>query len=97
MAMSDLGFIDPTYVPGRAIIPMAHRPKRLAGMVIGFLDNTKEQADIIFETIGAALVKTHGAARVVVMRKEHYTKPASADLIDALAREAQVAIAGLGG
>ena len=95
--MSDLGFIDPTYIPSKASIPMAPRPKSLEGKVIGILDNTKEQADVIFKTIGDALVQTYGASKVVAFRKEHYTKPASADLIETLAKEAQVAIAGLGG
>jgi len=95
--MSELGFIDPTYIPKREIIPLAKRPASLAGKVIGMLDNTKEQADVIFKTIGDVLVERYGAARVVVMRKEHYTKAASVDLLDAMAREVDVAIAGLGG
>lgn len=95
--MSELAFIDPTYVPARVVIPLARRPASLAGKVIGMLDNTKEQADIIFKTIGDVLVARHGAARVVVHRKEHYTKPAADTLLDAMAGEVDVAIAGLGG
>ncbi len=95
--MSELGFIDPTYIPTRDIIPLAKRPASLAGKVIGMLDNTKEQADVIFKTIGDILVERYGAARVIVMRKEHYTKPASEALLDAMAKETQIAIAGLGG
>ncbi len=95
--MSELGFIDPTYIPRREIIPLAKRPASLAGKVIGMLDNTKEQADVIFKTIGDLLIERYGAARVIVMRKEHYTRPASEALLDAMAKEAQIAIAGLGG
>lgn len=95
--MVELGFIDPTYIPRREIIPLAKRPASLAGKVIGMLDNTKEQADVIFKTIGDILVERYGAARVIVMRKEHYTKPASEALLDAMAKETQIAIAGLGG
>lgn len=95
--MSELGFIDPTYVPKREIITLAKRPASLAGKVIGMLDNTKEQADVIFKTIGDILVERYGAARVIVRRKEHYTKPASDALLDAMAQEVQVAISGLGG
>ena len=95
--MSELGFIDPTYIPILGKVPMAPRPANLAGKVIGMLDNTKEQADVIFKTIGDALVERYGAARVIVRRKEHYTKPASDELIDAMAKEVQIAIAGLGG
>ena len=95
--MSGLGFIDPTYVPKREIIPLAKRPASLAGKVIGMLDNTKEQADVIFKTIGDILVERYGAARIVILRKEHYTKPASEALLDAMAKDVQIAIAGLGG
>jgi hypothetical protein len=95
--MSELGFIDPTYIPKREIIPLAKRPASLAGKVIGMLDNTKEQADVIFKTIGDVLVERYGAARIVVMRKEHYTKPASVELLDTMAKDVQIAIAGLGG
>jgi hypothetical protein len=95
--MNDLGFIDPTYVPRQELIPLAKRPASLSGKVIGMLDNTKEQADIIFRTVGDILIERYGAARVVVRRKEHYTKPASDTLLDEMARDVQVAIAGLGG
>jgi hypothetical protein len=64
--------------------------------VVGLLDNTKEQGDIILQTIGEALCERHGA-QVVIRRKEHYSKPASAAIIDEMAREVQVAIAAVGG
>lgn len=95
--MSEPGFIDPTYVPTRERIPLAPRPASLAGKVIGMLDNTKEQADVIFKTIGDVLVERYGVARVIVRRKDHYTKPASVELLDAMAKDVQIAIAGLGG
>ena len=52
---NDLGFIDPTAGGGKAKIAMAPRSMALAGKVVGLLDNTKEQADIILQTIGDAL------------------------------------------
>jgi hypothetical protein len=69
----------------------------LAGVVVGLLDNTKEQGAIILETIGAALRERHGAARVVLRRKEHYSRPAAAGLVDEMAREVDVAVAAVGG
>jgi hypothetical protein len=65
--------------------------------VVGLLDNTKEQADIILQTIGDALRQQYGVARVIMRRKEHYSKPAAEALIDAMAQEVDVAIAALGG
>ena len=95
--MSDLPFIDPTAGGGKAKIALAPRPMDLAGKVVGLLDNTKEQGDVILQTIGDALRERHGVARVVVRRKEHYSKPAKPELIDEIAQEVQVAIAAVGG
>ena len=44
-----------------------------------------------------ALRERHGVARVVIRRKEHYSKPATGELIDEMAQEVQVAIAAVGG
>ena len=92
-----LGFIDPTAGSGRKRIPLAPRPADLAGKVVGLLDNTKEQGTLILETIGNALRERYGVARVVIKRKEHYSKPATDALIDEMVREVDVAVAALGG
>jgi len=89
--------IDPSAGSGARAIATAPRPASLAGKVVALLDNTKEQGDIILETIGAALRSRYGAARVILRRKEHYSKPAPDALIDEMAKEAQVAVAALGG
>ena len=63
---------------------------------MGIIDNTKEQADVIFKTIGDALIEKYGAKGVIVQRKEHYTKAATPIMLEAMAREVDVAITGLG-
>ena len=96
--MSDnLGFIDPTLEIGKVKLAMAPRAGDLAGKVVGLLDNTKEQADVILETIGKALRERYGVARVIIRRKEMFSKPATEDLINEMAKEVQVAVAALGG
>lgn len=94
---NDLGFIDPTEGGNAPRIALAPRPMDLAGKVVGLLDNTKEQADVILETVGEALRERYGVARVVIRRKEHFSKPAAVQLIDELASEVQVAAAAVGG
>lgn len=94
---SDLGFIDPTAGGSGVTIALATRPKALAGKVVGLLDNTKEQADVILETVAETLRNRYGVARVVIRRKEHYSKPATAAMIDDMAKEVQIAAAALGG
>jgi hypothetical protein len=93
----DLPFIDPTRGGAKIALPKAPRPMDLAGKVVGLLDNTKEQADVILETIGQALREKYGVAEVVMRRKQYYSKPAAADIIDDMAKKVQVAIAAVGG
>ncbi len=94
---NDLNFIDPTAGAGTAKVATAPRPADLAGKVVALLDNTKEQADVILQTIGDALRERYGVARVVIGRKEMFSKPATDDQINEMAKEAQVAVAALGG
>jgi hypothetical protein len=95
--MKDLPWIDPTAGSGKAKVALAPRPMDLAGKVVGLLDNTKEQGDIILQTVADALRERHGVARVVIRRKEHYSKPATSALIDEMAKEVQLAVAAVGG
>ncbi len=92
-----MGFIDPTAGGSAAKVELARRPANLSGKVVGLLDNTKEQADIILETLGSALRERYDVARVVALRKEHYSKPAPDEMIEEMAQEVDVAIAALGG
>jgi len=94
---NDLPFIDPTAGGRRSRVTLAPRPIDLAGKVVGMIDNTKEQADIILETVAEALQSRYGVLRVVIRRKDHYSKPAPHAMIDELAKEVQVAAAALGG
>ena len=60
-----LGFVDPTAGGAKLRILPATRPANLSGKVVGLLDNTKEQADIILQTIGDALGERYGVERVI--------------------------------
>ena len=94
---SDLGFIDPTAGGNRATIALAPRPMDLAGKVVGLLDNTKEQADVIFEAVAEVLRSRYAVAKVVIRRKEAFSRPATEALLNEMAKEVQVAAAALGG
>ena len=92
-----LGFIDPTAHKPDGYVDLAVRPIDLTGKVIGLLDNTKEQSDIILRTIGEAICERYGAEGVVLRRKEHYSKSATPEMIREMVDRVDVAIAGLGG
>src|SRR5688572_26166617 len=94
---TELPFIDPTAGGSKAKIVLAVRPIDLAGKVVGLLDNTKEQADIILDAVAGVLRERYGVAKVIARRKEFFSKPATEALINEMAKEVQVAVAALGG
>ena len=93
----DFGFIDPTVKKQRARIAQAPRSMDLTNRVVGLLDNTKEQGEQILEAVAEALKRDYGVARVVLRRKEYFSRPASKELLDEMAKEVDVAISALGG
>ena len=93
----ELWFVDPTAGGKRARIALATRPIDLAGKVVGMIDNTKEQADVILETVADALRSRYAVSKVIIRRKEFFSKPATEALINEMAQEVQVAVAALGG
>jgi len=92
-----LWFVDPTAGGAKVRVPLAPRPVDLAGKVVGLIDNTKEQADIILKTMAEALQLRYGVREVIVERKEAFSKPASSVLIDAMAKRVQVVATAVGG
>ena len=69
----------------------------LTNRVVGLLDNTKEQGDQILEAVAEALKRDYGVARVVLRKKEYFSRPATKELLDEMAKEVDVAISALGG
>ena len=94
---NDMPFIDPTRGGSKAKLQRAPRPMDLAGKVVGLLDNTKEQADVILQAVGEVLRERYGVADVIIQRKEFFSKPAKPELLDELAKKVQVAVAAVGG
>ena len=47
--------------------------------------------------VAGVLRERHGVAKVIIRRKEFYSKPAAAALIDEMAQEVEVAVAAVGG
>jgi|TARA_B100001964_G_C13761235_1_gene391844 DNA-binding transcriptional regulator LsrR (DeoR family) len=92
-----MDFVDPTAGSVSKAVALAARPPDLSGKVVGVLDNTKEQADVILETLGESLREKYGVKEVVVRRKEHYSKPAPDEMIAEMADQCDVVICALGG
>ncbi|MEE9275094.1 MAG: hypothetical protein V3V62_07285 [bacterium] len=93
----NLGFVDPTAAGSAKEVPLAPRLEDLSGKVVGVLDNTKEQADVILEAIGEALKERYGVKEVFFRRKEHYSKPAEDSMIEEMADACDTVVCALGG
>ncbi len=89
--------IDPSAGGSRSRILLAPRPMDLRGKVVGFIDNSKEQADIILEAMADGLREKYGVAQVIIRRKPYFSKPAPQELINELANEVDVVAAAVGG
>ena len=95
--MDELTVLDPTAEMDVERIPLAPRPADLAGLRVGFLDNSKERADEILGRLEERLKERFAVGPVVWRRKEFYTKQAPSALIEDLARRCDVVIGAVGG
>jgi len=68
----------------------------LSGAVIGFIDNAKPNFDYLVDDVAELLVKRHGARGTVKRRKPSASVPARPEVLDGLARECDLVIAGSG-
>jgi hypothetical protein len=74
----------------------ADRPADLRGATIGLLENTKHNAALLLDEIGALLVSQHGADRVVRRTKTVFALPVPDELRDELAASCDVVVVGVG-
>lgn len=93
-----MGFpiFDPTVAPrGEGFTP-APRPARLAGKVVGLLDNGKPGSDRLLEHLAGLLRSAHGAGEVIRQRKPSPYRPAPAEQIADLGKRADLVVTGVG-
>lgn len=89
--------LDPTVEEDQEILQPAPRSEKLDGKRIVFLDNSKERAGEILATLEALFKEQYRFADVVKRRKAYYTKGASRELIEELARSADLVVTAVGG
>lgn len=68
----------------------------LRGKVVGLLDNSKPNADLLEERFAALLKERYGVARVVKRRKITAQQGAPKEYLDELASQADFILSGLG-
>ena len=84
----------PTGGRSAAAIEPADRPKSLAGLRVGLLDNGKEFSDIVLDALAEALRRDHGVTDIKFWRKGFPAK--GAPFIDEMAAKTDVAVSGVG-
>lgn len=80
----------------QAAAALALRPADLRGMTVGLLENRKHNAGLFLQELGRLLVERHGASGVLLRGKASIVMPAAGEIMDELARECGVVIAGVG-
>jgi hypothetical protein len=89
--------LDPTKKPtvdGQQLAARSHTT--LDGLRIGLVGNSKLNADEILLAIGDLLAERYQIAGIVHDEKPSFSVPAPNDIVDKIAREADVVIAGVG-
>lgn len=87
---------DPTIEPKGRKIAYVPRPKSLAGLRVGLVDNSKHNSDQILLRIAGLLERDHGAKAHVIRRKPTAGKPAAEDIVQEFKTSCDVVVAGVG-
>jgi hypothetical protein len=91
-----LGLLDPTDQEALQRRTLAPRLSGLRGKVGGFLDNRKQNANVLLERIAARLTAEHGLAEATHRAKFIYSRVAEPAIIDQLAERCDFVIAAIG-
>ena len=60
MRTATMKLFDPTSTPRERTVTLAPRPRDLAGLRVGLVENTKFNSDVILRKLGEELVRRHG-------------------------------------
>jgi hypothetical protein len=87
---------DPTIEARGRRIEYAARPKSLAGLRVGLVDNSKHNSDQLLERIAGVLEREHGVKAHIMRRKKSAGIPASAEMIAEFRQNCDFVVAGVG-
>jgi hypothetical protein len=91
-----LGLLDPTDQETLQRRTLAPRLGELRGKVGGFLDNRKQNANVLLERIAARLTAEHGLTEAIQSAKFIYSRVADPRIVDQLAERCDFVIAAIG-
>jgi len=84
--------VDPVSSSAAATKTLAARPRSLQGVTIALLDNSKPNAGVLLERVGALLAARGGAAAVRAWHKPGSSIGASPAVLEEIAGAARVAL-----
>ena len=87
---------DPTVEAKGRKIDFAPRPKSLAGLRVGLVDNSKHNSDQLLARIAGLLEKEHGVKTHVMRRKKSAGIPPSPEIIAEFKANCDIVVAGVG-
>jgi citrate lyase synthetase len=92
--MARIRILSPVGVVASQATAVPPLPREWAGRTVGFLDNTKSNFDRLVTDLGELLRERYGVAAIVHRKKANASTPATAELIDELAKQCDVVFAG---
>ena len=87
---------DPTLGASGRNVKFVPRPKSLAGLRIGLVDNTKHNSDQLLLRIAAILESKHGAKAHIIRRKKSSGVAPHTEIVDEYKAACDVVVAGVG-
>jgi hypothetical protein len=87
---------DPTIEAKGRKIAYAARPKSLAGLRVGLVDNSKHNSDQLLMRIAALLEREHGVKAHVMRRKRSAGIPPSPEIVAEFKTACDIVVAGVG-
>ncbi len=94
--MSRIRVLSPVGEVRRQALAVPPLPPDLAGLTVGFIDNTKHNFDRLADEIGTLLRERYGVRAVVRRRKANASVAAPPETLAELAKECDVVFAGSG-
>lgn len=88
--------LDPTTEPEPLTAARLPRPRSLAGLRVGLLDNGKLNAGRFLELLGEELKARHGVAETILLRKPNASRIVPEAMAAELAGRCDVVIAAVG-
>jgi hypothetical protein len=90
-----IDLLDPTIATTRERIDYVPRPKSLARLRLGLIENTRKNSEAVLRKLAERLERAHGVTLELLMHK-HQRAPLTDDQLAELKAKVDFAIAGVG-